>query len=77
MRTMRTPRTTVTRQTARTGSVLGQRLLDRRTRKGLSLRDVADELKISAMTLSRIERGLQVPYRTTARKIETYLRRKG
>lgn len=50
-------------------SILGERIREARTRKGLSLREVARKVKISAAFLSDIELGRRAPSEENAKKI--------
>ncbi|GLQ72888.1 helix-turn-helix domain-containing protein [Vibrio penaeicida] len=43
-----------------------------RTDKNMTLESVATSLEIDLSTLSRIERGIQLPNRTTASKLSRY-----
>jgi phage repressor protein C with HTH and peptisase S24 domain len=53
---------------------LGEKLVALRVARGLSQRELAQEAKVKASTISRIERGTAEPYRTTLLKIARALR---
>ena len=53
--------------------ILGARIKELRTEKGLSLKDMAEEVNVSASLLSQIERNLANPSLNTLRAIANYL----
>ena len=53
---------------------IGKKLKAARLKKGISIRALADEIGVSAMTLSRVERGLTDPDYFTRQNIEKWIK---
>lgn len=56
---------------------LGEKMLDVRARRGLSVEKAAKTVGISSQTWRYIERGIQAPNRLTNRKLEIFLEEGG